>query len=436
MSLFVESVILAEERIDFQHDSFGKDIETLVDQLSEDIRTGVAKGVLNGYPVIKKLEQLIFKRLGLKVNIITNQHLAAIYPFYSNKNHIFLNEFLRGNLSIPDQNKAIKNFATPHGTVNLSSAKVSGIFSEYMHPLFINFKELISQGFATPEIAAIMLHELGHAFLGCYYSDRSDRTNQVLANVHSTLIGARTVKDLDYLYRELSKISDSVTKEEVELILNGPRVVAGVTWFKLMIRTVRSQMDNDKYSDTAFEEAADSFAGRFGYGKLLAVSLDRLHKDDFNKSRNALLLAYVMDFVVVGALVATVLGSMLLGSALVAMVSSIYLSAYFSFSGEDVIDYTYDDLRARHKRIRNGVVEELKNTEGLDHATIKNILDNIYALDEMIASTNVFRNIGTKINNLIFSNSRAAFNSIETQKVLEALSANDLFINSAELKTL
>lgn len=435
MSLFAESIVIAEERIDFQNDSFGSDLEVLVSQLMADVASGEAKGNLDKYPVIAKMETLILRRLGLKVNLITNKYLAAVFPFYSNKNHIFLDAMIRGQLSLPDQNKAIKNFESNEGSVNLKSAKVSGIFSEYEHPVFVNFRQLIEMKFENYEITAIILHELGHAFSACYYSDRTDRTNQVLANVHRVITGTRTDKDLEYVYREISKLTENVKKEEIDTIMNGTRVVAGATWFKLMIRVVRSQMSDDKYNDSSFEEMADSFAGRFGYGKALALSLDRLHGEDYNKNHSSLALCYVMDFACIAGMVGMVLGGIAMG-AFMPFIFGVYMSlSYVALSGEDAIDYTYDDLKNRHKRIRNNIVEQLKDSD-LDPKLVKTILENVYAVDAAIETTYQYRNLGTKINNLIFKNSRASFNSIDSQQLMEALSANDLFVKSAEFKTL
>lgn len=435
MSLFAESIVIATERIDFQNDTFGQDLEILVSQLYADITSGEAKGNLDKYSIVAKMEALVFKRLGLKINLITNKYLAAVFPFYSNKNHIFLDEMLRGHLSLPDQNKAIKNFETNEGTVNLKAAKVSGIFSEYEHPVFINFRKLIEMKFESYEVVAIILHELGHAFSACYYADRTDRTNQVLANVHRVITGTRTDKDLEYVYREVSKISDNVKKEEIDTILNGTRVVAGATWFKLMIRVVRSQMSDDKYNDSSFEELADSFAGRFGYGKALATSLDRLHGEDYNKNHASLALCYVMDFACIAAMVVLVMTG-ITASVAAPLIFGVYMAlSYITASGEDAIDYTYDDLKNRHKRIRNNIVEQLKDAD-LDPKLVKTILDNVYALDATIENTYQYRNLGTKINNLVFKNSRASFNSIDSQQIMEALSANDLFVKSAEFKTL
>lgn len=435
MSIFVESLVLAEERIDFQKDDFGANIERLIAQIRVDLENGTAKGNLNEYPVVKRLEDLIFRRLGLQVNLITNSHLAAIYPFYSNKNHIFLNELLRGNISLADQNKILKNFTDTHGTVNLSTAKVTGIFSEYKHPLYLNLKKFFEEGFSNDEITACLLHELGHGFSACYYADRTDRTNQVLANVHRTLLGTRTKDDVEYVYREISKISQSVKKEEVDKLLNGGRVVAGSTWFKMIVGVVRAQMLDDKYNDTSFEELSDSFAGRFGYSKSLALSLDKIHEDDFNKSKSALILNYVMDFVFIGAVAGLLMLGIAGGAGVAVFLSLFYSLAYFSASGEDSIDYTYDDLKNRHKRIRFNVIEQLKDPS-LDTATVKTTLESIYAVDAAIKSTYQYRNIGTHINNLVFKSSRASFNSIDSQQLMEALNANDLFVKSAEFKTL
>ena len=119
------------ETIDFQKDNFGGDIEAIVTKLIDEIKTGTSDAQLMKDASVMALEALIKKRLGLTVNIITNRDLASVMPFYSNKNHIFIHKYWRGNFDIKDQTKLLKESVGRQGTVDLAKAKVGGIFSEY-----------------------------------------------------------------------------------------------------------------------------------------------------------------------------------------------------------------------------------------------------------------------------------------------------------------
>lgn len=107
-----------------------------------------------------------------------------ILPYYSNRNHIFLSDFWRGEINIVEQSKLLNKQEGQSGSVNLHRAKLSGIFSEYTNPLYMNFGELMRHSnLDAAEITAVMLHEIGHGFNACYYADRTDRVNQVMRSI-------------------------------------------------------------------------------------------------------------------------------------------------------------------------------------------------------------------------------------------------------------
>ena len=429
------SVFASTERISMQTDNFGNKLEVIVAQICEDIRAQDMHGKnLDGYPLVKKLEQTIFFRTGIRVEIITTELPAAILPFYSNKNHIFLNDWLRGNISIREQNKVINQMGARKGWVNLNEARIGGVFSDYKHPLYLNFSMLTKDLDLNPsEITAALLHELGHAFTACYFADRTDRTNQVLANLLRTLSDHDVKSDIEYTYRELSKVTDQVTKEEVDKIVNGNRVIAGAAWFKAIVAITRSQLKDDKYSDTAFEEQADGFASRFGYGKGLVATLEKIHKGDVNKCRSARTIAYLMEYAVFAALCGMIL-SILVGAPLVIGVYALVMKmTILSASGEDSIDYTYDKLIDRYKRIRQDTIDILKN-KALSKDTVKEMLDAVYAMDDAIKSTTNYKSVYNLTANFLFSASRKALDSIEAQKLMETLANNELFVNAAEFR--
>lgn len=426
--------IFATESIRTQFDDIGAQIEAIVTNIAEVIENKTVKSAksLKDHGLIKSLEKLIFDRFKIKVHVVTHLAPAAIMPFYSNKNHIFLNEIFRGRPNLTDQNKLLKQLDQKKGSVNLEKATVGGIFSEYDHPLYLNFHTLIGQfKLSSTEITTVMLHELGHAFYACYYSDRTDRTNQVLAGVVRHL-HANETGDIEYVYRELSKVSSKIPKEEIDKMLNGPRTVAGAAFFKVVSEIVRAQTTDDTYNETAFEQRADNFASRFGYGKPLILSLEKLSAGSGEKNiatrtfvhlLNASLLLVLCFFLGITVLAANVLGIIVFG---------FYTHLFFLLSREDYRDYTYDDLKFRYLRVRQDMIDQLKEIKE-DKEVVKKMLDGIYAIDEAIKSTAVVRTLPSVISNFIFSGARQAAKSVKEQQLMEALASNELFVKSAEL---
>ena len=423
------------ETIDFQKDNFGGDIEALVTVLLDEVRSGASASQLMKSQTLRDLEVLIKKRLGLSVSIITNSDLASVLPFYSNKNHIFINKYWRGNFDIKDQTKFLKENVSRQGTVDLAKAKVGGIFAEYKVTVNINFHALTESIQLTPaEIAGVILHELGHAFGVCEYSDRLESINIALSNIAFSVMNKKE-KDLKYVYRELKSVNDKVTEADVEELFSENRVVAGAKWFNVIIGTVRSNLGNDAYDQTGFEYLADSFVTRFGYGKQTVVALDKLHRFMGDPAKSASLnqtlqVFALLNFIILLAIIIGILCTSITLIPLAAYFCLIFGLLFFA-SGDGVRDMTYDDLKQRYIRVRNNIIERLKSKE-IQGEEAKVLLDDIDMIDAMIKETYDTRTVWNKLSNIVFKTNRQASNSIQEQQLLEELASNSIFVQAAK----
>lgn len=446
---------IALEMIDIQDASFGAQLETLVGEIKQKIddKTFSNYDNLMGSSYPKELEAMIFKRTGLRIQLIVNEDVAAILSFFANKNHIFIDPKWRGNFSIKDQQLILNNAQNKKGTVDLQKARVGGLFSEYNNQLYINFHVVFSHyRLSVREVVAVILHELGHAFYNCEFSNRLESTNQILANVAKELMSDKPEKNLEYIYKELKSLDDEVSEKDVDDIVNGNRTIAGFRLFKVLLNSVDSQLSDPTYDKTAFEQLADHFATRFGYGRDLITGLDKLHdyfanpeKSQAYNTFNTILTA--MAFMLTSfMLLHTILflpGSIIMMVEYGLSVKGIlhYLQLFFFFfaifsrNGEDDLDYTYDKLKIRYKRIRNMYIDAIKKSN-VSKDELKAIIDNIYYIDGIISNTYIKVDVFNKFTNLVFSKSKKADRHIREQQLLEDLAHNDLFLKAAELSTL
>lgn len=431
---------LALEMIEIQDASFGLQLEKEIDL----IRTGVIQEDYPSYDHlirsghVKTLEQLIFSRTGLQVELIISQDTSSILSFFSNKHSIFLNSMWHGvNFEIKEQQEILNKAQGKKGFIDTKKAKVGGIFSEYRNKLFLNFHILVMEyQLTTPEIVAILLHELGHAFYMCEFSDRLEATNQVLANVAKELIKKKET-NLSYVYRELKSIDDTVTEQAVEEIINGNRVIAGYKLFRVILNSVVSQVSNAKYNETAFEQLSDHFASKFGYGRPLVVALDKMHSyfDMPEKSATYNTFNLLLTNLQIIMTMMAVIAAFIFTGPIAGIFALIFITLLLRTAGEDFKDYTYDTLKIRYKRVRNNYIDVIKKLD-LPKDELKTIVDQIYAVDRIINQTYIPVSIYNKISNLVFSNAKKADQSIREQQLLEDLAFNDLFLLSAEFKTL
>lgn len=428
----------ALESVDFQDRSFGDRIRDLTSEIIGKLETGVVTSKDLPYePEIKLLEDHIFKNKGLRVKLVTNSELAAILPFYPNKNSIFIDEFFRGNFTIESQEKILRESNGRKGTVDLKKGKVGGLFSEGTSILYINFYALLKTfGATVGEITAFILHELGHAFSACEYSDRVTRTNQVLASASREIFKKEGKKDVDYIYTELKKVNGETTIEQVDKIVNGNRIVGGVLWNKFLIETVAQEMRNDKYSDNSFEQLSDNFASRHGYGKEIVTGLDKLHNAAGSLEKNTFMRRTVNVLTLIYLIY---LPFMVIASVTVAPVFGILYTAIMMYvfytSGDAKRDNTYDELRQRYVRVRADLITFLKDPS-VPKKKVEEIVGQIKTMDTIIANTADDYGPWRALSNILISSNREARRDINYQKMLEGTVNNDLFAAAAQVRTL
>jgi len=422
--------LLAMEMIEHQTDNFGKDIEGIVIEIFDALKN-FNKELFT--KLINKLEKTIFTRTGLKTKIITNSDLFATMPLYLNENHVFLADFFRGSIGeiIPEQNKFIKEAINKKGFVNLAKAKVGGMFSDYSHNLYINFELAQKYNFTPPESTAAILHEIGHLFTACEYSDRIDTTNQILADISKHITDKNNTT---YVFKELKSISPDLKEDDIKALMGDDKVIAGRAFFIVAFGIVKHQLEYQKYDETSFEQLSDSFSARFGYGRESLLCLERIStiSGSYEKHKSESFATSIIQIIRTIILLSLIVTFLSISIPLVMIFSSIlFLNIWLS--GDNYSDLTYDELKIRYKRIRMTYIDKLKKLD-LDKKVISKLLTDIKFMDDIIADTYIFNPINRVISNFLFSSSRNAKNSISNQQLMEDLAFNDLFIKSAELK--
>lgn len=448
--LFSSTPIVSTEMISFQKDDFGYKLEETINIIYDKItkvnsptdKKYVSEGI---EPEVIILTDLINQRLGLKVKIITDSffNMAAILPFYSNQNHIFLNEWFRGGGLEGEENhdklfKQLKKRKEIKGTVDIEKAKVSGVFSEFENQLYMNFKQLINNKLTVQEITAVLLHELGHGFYACEYSNRLDVNNQILASVSQEIFSKKDNKDLVYIYKELKKINEEVKESDVEDIVSGKNVIPGLTFFKVVIGSVKNNITNDKYNNSSFEQLADNFSNRFGYGRPLVSGLQKIV--GYSKfTTYFMLIATTMQNIIELSNIFQLLFLTLAKPLAITFMSLLFHVFIFLvlmfFIGEGSKDYTYDNIVRRYKRVRNDLVEGLKD-QSINKESVAVLINTITEIDKIILNIDLPEDLFKKVVNIVLPYHYKAKGSINEQQLMEDLISNDIFIKSAQLRSL
>lgn len=421
---------LGVEMIDYQRDGFGDKVEAVVQVLKDKIQDGIyrSRSSVQASDEAKQIEKLIYDRIGMKIKLKVNDYLpAAVIPFYSNPSNIFLHKSLHPD-GVASQQKKMKDLVGQRGTVDTRKARLGGFFSDVDVLLFIDFVGLFQNVHASVrEVTAFIFHELGHGFYAFEYADRLSSTNQVMAAAALAMTD-NDPKSRELLYVELQKIDKKVTKDEVAKLVSEHRIIAGKKLFFMVQDHVDSQLKNDAYDKIAFEQMADNFASRFGYGRDIVSGLQKFQAV-YGTPDSAFTISqyFMLGYVALG--VANIaMGSFIIG----AFVMILFGWILAKITGETARVNTYDDAKIRYKRIRNDMINVLKDRE-LDPDIKKALLMQIADIDAAVGKTPISRTILDQVANLVFSADRNAKSSMKHQQQLENLSANDIFLKSNQL---
>lgn len=429
------------ETIDYQlKDSFPGALEGHVNEIFEALN--LAKWnkpqAIHSHPAMRKIEQSIFDRFGLNVLFASELIVfvsAAIIPFFKDyQSHSHFQEFYdqlngfkgvkaveRFKEIIKEREKSVKLINNKTGYINTKLAKMGGYLSEVRHHLIINFKLFKREGFTPQELTAIILHEIGHAFDGMEEHYRLESTNRAIFDILVDLNGNKPDKAL-YKYKNFFSAKEY---QDAQLSSSKDRQDFCGELAVKYTGEVKSQLQNNKYDETNFENMADTFATRFGRGKDLVSGLNKLYKNNNNFVNNT------------RAIRVTMLSLDVLGMACIFLLVPIYgfilytvVMAYFLRISSSRL--TYDAPIDRMNRIRNTIVNGLKN-KNLPPELVKDLLEQIQFIEKMTNASFEYRDLLEDAGNWIFPDARKDSYYIDLQQAIEKQLNNKLFIQAAQL---
>ena len=438
---------IATELIDYQNkDRFVTECENLVyrilDEVGNDPYNDTTRKVILKSENVKKLVTLIRERFNMNIVLDPELHQftpAAVWCFFGDylRDYQNLNKLGSGffsdlfgfssvqkhvNLIEKERKEIYKSLHNKKGTIDLKNARMSGYLSEVKHYLIINFHCLKNQlGLTAREITAVILHEIGHAFTGLEYHFKLEKTNATISDIMHELNGNNVEKATYIFKREFGE------KEFKDLMLNetSTRYDFCGALARKQLKSISTQMVNDRYDQTNFENLADSFATRFQVGKELVTGLNKIHVLYGQVTTGGAFLYYSIT------LLLWIWECLFI--ALTGPIGIVYAGlAIFLIYNDNFNELTYDSPKDRYNRIRNGIVNNLKRSDIPDDVK-KDLLEQYQFIDDIIKGTKGFKSICERISGLLLSVNRNNSEHIQIQQTIENGLNNELFVKSAQL---
>jgi hypothetical protein len=318
------------------------------------------------------------------------------------------------------------------GTVDILTATVGGDFSTITAYLllpagFLMFGDLYDAVVVSPEeVAAIILHEMGHLFTSFEYLNRVTATNQVLATLSDAqanqpetyeILVTRTASEREYNAEVTQALKKAKNPEEVAIVLFGGEIERCIT-----------QIGGSVFEASSCEQLADQFAVRMGAGMYLATSLAKL--EDLRGSGHLLPLAgnilIGMGYIATIGFSAAVLAGIYVTLALIIVSVSII--------SMDRLDL-YGDFQSRLSRLRADMVEQIKRVKFTGEQR-ELILEQIAKVDEILKGQKSNLSIMETIAYYLRPGYRSNYKYEMLQRQIEALAANGLFVKAERFKVL
>lgn len=433
----------AAESISFQSTEFFEELSEQINVIRQDARArGLTPKAFFKADSVLKLSALIQKHTGMDINIAeAGLNGPAIYPPQITGNHILndkemiemLEEYDPEFSSQKHLDDAFKALGKPviKGEIDLKKGRVSGAF-EKMTCLMIMPQAMIldSKRYNSEEVAAVILHETGHAFTFMEYISRTLTTNQALSHLSKVLDGSveqsnRVVlfgKAGDELKLDAEKkkaLQDCKTPEQLSVILLDTAIQKSV-----------SELGGSIYDVNTAEYLADQYATRQGAGRALVTALDKIHVT-YGMTRANMLVGEF--FMLAGGLAMLGVGVLALHPILIFYGGMILTLALVGPSKEGEI---YDNPMARFRRVRDQFVQQLKDDPSDELRT--RLLSELKQIDEVMDSGRYADKLTilTGIAYYLRPGYRAAHKYEMLQKELEQLGNSEVFVHAAKLKAL
>ena len=425
----MKKTILALEAIDFQPLDFFKELTMAVEQVKQlrqpRLDSYRALEAFNNSPEMQNILKVIKKHTNLTFVYEVDEYdniFASLTPVLS-KNHIFIDPRVTDWFNY-EPNEAedyikmvIKNLNTPYfnGSINLHKNWVSGDFAKLVNTMILSPIGIFNRhlNLSSIEIAAIILHEVGHSFTFYEFLSRVSTTNQVLSSVVAALktnnqkvinvVMATGAQLLKLSPDEIKILEKAKTEREATVIL-----------YSLSADRSVSELGKSIYDSVSCEQLADQYSTRLGGGKYLVTALNKLTGDGKYETSN------VMDYITILLQTVTVIPMFL-----------VLLSVMFIPFGGAV----YDNDKSRFERIKHQLIQKLKEAD-LDKKEKQSLIDDIEQIGKISAKYEDKLDSFNKIRYLFSSNFRASRKYELLQKELEQWSNNGLFVKASKLSTI
>lgn len=428
-------IALALEAIEFQDGRFFQDMTRIIEDLGALPRNLSEIGFWNS-PELDAISRCIKAHTNLQIQCVEGELPAIEVPNIDGNHPLFpaeLKEFVAEGYRYDGEQDIRKVMRTMEaklvvGTVDLKRSKVGGIYKEIKMNMYFPRSMLDCSGPIHPAgVAAIILHEVGHAFTYMEYAGRAFTTNQILSGMVRVMESTEDTRTREIVFAKGANLL-GMNKEQRDALL-GVKSEAEITTIVMdaAVDSSRSELGVNIFDHVSSEALADQFAARHGAGRSHVQAMQEGAKYYYGHPDPTTLFQRLMVSLVL----------VITNIFLLAIFHVLYLTVMFLvliWSPEYTIP-EHNTVKGRYTRILNEYAHELKN-RNLKPERKKQLLADYESLKAITDKLDDSLPLARKISYYLNPRYRMTRKFHVLQTDLELLASNDLFAKAAKLSTL
>lgn len=432
----------ALESIQFQKSDLFNDITLCIGKM-RDKSTVKAKNFYDSAQ-IKELSDVIAKYTGITFGFGDCDFGPATYIprldqhiFDDVENIKILQRFYKEYDLHYDLRKVLKVLDTDiiDGSVSLKEAKVTGFFTKLKCWMFLPRNYLTDTTFLNEELAAIVLHEVGHVFTSFEYLDRTVTTNQALGVMLKAMDNTTNSEDKKIIFTK-AKEKLNLDDDSFKIILgSSDKDLVTLVVMNQQIEECKSELGASVYDVVSCEYLADQFSARHGAGRYLVSGLDKLFSRGLTNASSIYISATLNSITIASSLI--MMGGPVVGTVLAILaVLGMATNAVYTASKLDT-EFIYDNSLTRLNRIKHQMVQRLKDPDASsdEKRYIVNYLEEVEPIIKKYAGDNDVK-LRNRIAFFFSKKHKYDFEFMSLQKDLEEMGNSNLFVMSEKLKNL
>ncbi len=386
----------------------------------------------------KPLSDLIRKYTGLTIQTEVIPNMSEINCFCITpditKNNVLIEEWRKQFYQHRDFKQLSKNIDEVVGVVDLVNGRVKGAFEKIVIRVFVTDGFIRTMEFTPENKAALVMHEVGHAFTFLEFIAESAKTDFSLATATRELLQTTDKEKKITLAKSLNDAMG--TTVDVNVIAESSDVA---TWYTVYINNKEKQTrvatHTGRYSDTSAEFVADQFVTRHGGGAAMADTLAKIYKRLGKISVRDRISIWTQYAVCSLSVISAIAGLSLINPILGTMGTVALFVNLKTITQYDFTYSTYTSDKDRVAKLKQELVGRLKDRD-LPQDIRVSTLDAIKEIDKILKTLNDNRTIMELITIALRSDVHQAVKQEQVQKTLSTVINNDLFKTAATLDSI